>query len=157
MLAEALEARQLLAAAPLRIEVGSSTSYTDAAGQVWSSDRGFSGGTASTGVFDVANTADDKLYSTRRWGNFSYSLSVPNGTYRVRLHFADPLYTTAGKRKFDVFAEGKQLLNDFDVAANGGGRAAIVKTFNVNIQDHGQPVRYRIIWIRPLEKEQQEG
>jgi hypothetical protein len=34
-----------------------------------------------------------------------------------------------------VFAEGAQILNDFDIAANGGGKAALVKSFPVTVSD----------------------
>jgi hypothetical protein len=32
-----------------------------------------------------------------------------------------------------VFAEGRQIMDDFDIAANGGGRTAISRSFNVNV------------------------
>ena len=119
----------------LRIETGGSSSFTDSAGRTWSADSGFSGGTVSVGSYPVANTSDDRLYYTRRWGNFTYSRAVGNGLYTLRLHFADPLYSRAGYRRFDAFAEGAQILNDFDIAANGGGRAALVKSFTVGVTD----------------------
>jgi len=119
----------------LRIETGGSSGYTDTSGRYWSADSGFTGGTVSTGAYAVANTVDDKLYYTRRWGNFTYGRSVTNGAYTLRLHFFDPIYTAAGFRKFDVFAEGAQILNDFDIAANGGGKAALVKSFPVTVSD----------------------
>ena len=129
----------------LRIETGGSSSFTDSAGRVWSPDGGFSGGTASTGPYAVANTADDKLYSTRRWGNFSYARSVSSGLYTLKLHFADPLYTAPGFRLFDAFAEGSQILNDFDIAANGGGKAALVKTFSVHVADGRLDLSFRSV------------
>ena len=98
-------------------------------------DRGFTGGTAFRSTAAVANTTDDPLYQSLRYGNFGYTIDVPNGDYALKLYFADPTFTVAGKRKFDVFAEGAVVLNDFDLAANGGGRAALVKTFNVRITD----------------------
>lgn len=119
----------------LRIEVGGSKSYTDAAGRIWSADAGFSGGTVSTGTYSVANTADDALYSTRRWGTFSYSRPVGNGAYQLKLHFADPIYTSGTFRKFDVLAENKLVLDNFDIAASGGGKAALVKTFPLVVAD----------------------
>ena len=75
----------------------------------------------------MLGTSDDPLYYTRRFGNFNYNLAMPDGAYKLNLHFADPAYTAAGKRKFDVFAEGKQILDDFDIAKNGGGKTAIVQ------------------------------
>jgi hypothetical protein len=118
----------------LMIDAGGS-GYTDSKGNVWGPDRGFNAGTATTSGFAVGNTLDDPLYQSRRFGTFGYSIDVPNGDYVLKLYFADPSFTTSGKRKFDVLVEGATVLNDFDLAANGGGRAAIVKTFNVHIED----------------------
>ena len=129
----------------LRVETGGSSTFTDSAGRTWSADSGFTGGTASTGSYAVANTADDKLYFTRRWGNFSYARAVTNGVYTLRLHFADPLYTSAGSRLFDVYAEGSQVLNDFDIAANSGGKAALVKAFTVNVSDGRLDLSFRSV------------
>ena len=129
----------------LRIETGGSSSFTDSAGRVWSADSGFSGGTASTGSFSVAGTVDDKLYYTRRWGNFTYARAVTNGLYTLRLHFTDPLYTAAGFRRFDVFAEGAQVLDDFDIAASGGGRAALVRSFTVGVADGRLDLSFRSV------------
>jgi hypothetical protein len=109
--------------------------YNDGKGNLWTADRGFTAGTTFKSASAVANTTDDPLYQSLRYGNFGYSIDVPNGDYVLELYFADPSFTTAGKRKFDVLVEGAIVLNDFDLAANGGGRAALVKTFNVRIQD----------------------
>lgn len=127
----------------LRIEVGGSKAYTDAAGRAWSPDAGFSGGTVSRGTYAVANTADDALYSTRRWGTFSYSRAVGNGAYLLKLYFADPIYTRGNFRKFDVFAENKLILDNFDVAANGGGKAALVRTFPLVVGDGALSLSFR--------------
>lgn len=117
---------------PVRVNAAGG-SYVDAQGRTWAADNGFVGGTASTGAYEVLGTSDDPLYYTRRYGNFNYNLAVPDGAYKVNLYFADSSFTTAGKRKFDVFAENKQILDDFDIAANGGGKTAISKGFNVNV------------------------
>src|SRR5687768_16185340 len=121
--------------APIRIDVGNRSNYTDTAGKVWLSDRGYGGGTLSAGAYDVANTSDDKLYYTRRCGNFNYSLPAENGQYTLRLLFADPVYTTSGQRVFNVDAEGARILTNFDIAANGGGRRAITRSFSITVTD----------------------
>ena len=132
---EALETRRLLAATTIRVDVGSSTSFTESSGKTWGADRGFTGGTVSTGSGDVAGTSSDRLFNSRRYGDFSYSLPIANGAYRVRLLFMDPVFSTAGQRKFDVFAEKKLALNDFDITAVGGGNAAVTKTFITKVSD----------------------
>ena len=117
---------------PIRINAAGQT-FVDAQGRTWNADNGFVGGTASTGAYDVLGTSDDPLYYTRRYGNFNYNLALPDGAYKVNLHFADPVNTASGKRKFDVFAENKQIMDDFDIAKNGGGKTAISRSFNMNV------------------------
>jgi N-acetylneuraminic acid mutarotase len=120
---------------PLRINAGGAA-FTDSLGRTWQADDGFVGGGTSTTAYAVANTTDDTLYFNRRFGGFNYNIPVSTpGTYTLRLHFADPLYTSPGKRKFAVRAEGNLLLNYFDVAAAGGGKRALVRSFSVNVND----------------------
>lgn len=128
----------------IRIDAGRGP-HTDLSGRTWGRDEGFSGGSVTITPYEVANTIEDPLYYTRRWGNFEYHLSVPNGSYDVRLHFADPVYTTAGKRKFHVFAEGNLVLNRFDVAAYGGGKSALVRSLIVTVADASLDLKFQSV------------
>jgi hypothetical protein len=125
------------APAVLRVNAGGS-SFTDANGNFFVADTGFTGGTKSTTTFAVANTNDDSLFATNRIGSsFSFSQAVANGTYQLTLNFAEPTAAAAGQRKFNVFAEGTQILANFDLvaAAVGATKTAISKTFNVTVND----------------------
>jgi fibronectin type 3 domain-containing protein/glucose/arabinose dehydrogenase len=117
---------------PIRINSGGQA-FTDAAGISWEADRGFSGGNVSTSAYDVLGTTDDVLYYTRRSGNFNYNLAMPDGAYKVRLLLADATYAASNKRLFDVFAEGQQIYDNFDIAGNVGKNTATSKTFNVSV------------------------
>lgn len=56
----------------------------------------------------------------------------PGKSYVVRLHFAEPTYTTAGARKFDVWIQGALAYNDLDVVVRAGGvRRALVLDYTV--------------------------
>ena len=46
----------------------------------------------------------------------------PNGTYKVTLKFAENFFTAAGKRVFDVTAEGATVVNDLDIWTAAGGK-----------------------------------
>jgi hypothetical protein len=118
----------------IRINLGG-VAFTDGGGTLWQADQYFTGGTAAVGNFDVAGTTDDALYLARRYGAFTYAIPAVNGTYTLNLHLMDPLYTVSGKRLFSVKAEGLTILSNFDIAANGGGKAKLVKSFTVNITD----------------------
>jgi hypothetical protein len=120
----------------LRVSAGGG-SFTDANGNFFAGDSGFSGGVKSTTVYAVANTTDDVLFATNRSGSsFSFSQAVANGSYQLTLNFADPTSTAAGQRKFNVFAEGTKVLSSFDIFATAGSaKTAVTKSFNVNVTD----------------------
>ena len=121
-----------------RVNVASTSSYTDSSGAVWAPDSGFTGGASWQGTaVDVANTTSDTLYHKHRWGMTGYRVAVPqSGTYRVTLHFAELVFSEAGRRVFDVTAEGATKLDDLDVyVAAGGANRALTRTFDVAVSD----------------------
>lgn len=128
----------------VRVNAGGSR-YVDLAGRTWSADAGFTGGTVSTWAYSVGGTNDDPLYSTRRWGNFNFAANVPNGSYTLKLHFADPVFAKAGQRVFDVSAEGNRILDNFDIAARAGGKQATVSTFALTIKDGRLDLDFRSV------------
>ncbi len=86
----------------------------------------------------VANTQDDTLYRTERWGkSLEYKTPLPNGNYDVTLHLAEVYFEEAGKRIMDVSLEDQKVLTNFDIFADAGGKnIAITKTFTqVNVSD----------------------
>src|SRR5206468_279348 len=68
--------------ATVRVRSGGG-SYTDVAGRVWAADNSYSDGAPwSTSAF-ISNTSTPVVYQTCRYGNFSYTFAVPNGSYAV--------------------------------------------------------------------------
>jgi hypothetical protein len=121
---------------PVFINSGSTSSYTDAAGNVWASDRFFTGGkTFLATTRTIAGTPDSKLYLSQRYGAFTYSVAVPNGTYQVTLKLAETWATGAGQRVFSVQAEGVTVLSNLDIFAEVGANAVDDKTLTVNVTD----------------------
>ncbi|MBC6989261.1 malectin domain-containing carbohydrate-binding protein [Hymenobacter sp. BT491] len=93
------------------------------------------GSTYSTGSA-IAGTTDDALYQTERFGtNFSYALPVANGTYTVKLHFAEIYWTAVGQRVFDVSLEGNKVLSAYDIFKKVGTNVATVESFPVTVSD----------------------
>jgi hypothetical protein len=108
--------------------------YTDSLGQVWSADKGFTGGSLGNTTQSISNTPDPVLYQSERYGVFSYNFTVPNGNYNVLLKFAEIYWSQVGQRMFNVSINGTQVLTNFDiVAAAGGSLKAIDKTFPVTV------------------------
>lgn len=105
--------------------------YTGAGGVVWSADTGFSGGGTFSSTRTIGGTSDQTLYRSERYGNFSYTLPVENGTYTVTLKFAEIYWSNPGQRSFDVSINGQQVLDNFDIVAAGGAFTAVDRTFEV--------------------------
>ena len=124
----------------IRINAGGPTmSYQ---GNVFTADASFSGGKSYTNT--AATVAP--LYQSERSAaapfTFSYNVPVENGTYRVRLHFAEIYHGATGggaggngKRIFDVSLEGKLVLDNFDINAAVGSQTATVREFTANVTD----------------------
>jgi len=132
---ETMEPRRLLAATTVRIDSGGA-GHVEASGKTWGADDRFTAGTTAGGSASIAGTSEDALFDSRRIGNFAYSIPLRNGTYRVKFLFSDPTFSRAGQRIFDVVAERKLILDDFDIAAAAGDSStAITKSKNVTVSD----------------------
>ena len=90
----------------------------------------------------VPNPAPQSVYQTVAYaqsgvGNkIAYQLPVPNGTYTIRLHFAEGFVTAAGQRTFDVKLQGSTVRSAYDVYAAAGARfKATALSFTVNAID----------------------
>jgi len=124
---------------PVRFACGRSVSYTDRTGQTWGLDRYFDGGKAFDSPHQVLfRAADSKLYQTGRIGDFSYHIPLPKGIYELKLGFAEtmlgPGTADAGQgeygRTFDVKANGRLILDDFDIYSDANGsNVADVRVF----------------------------
>jgi Malectin domain len=122
----------------IRILAGATRSFVDHAGKLWSADAGFTGGSAiKSSVQHIWRTQDPDFYRTSRQGQFRYDLPLKKGIYELRLHFAETVYGPEstgtggeGDRIMTVRANGKPLLNRFDVVTDAGAsRTADVKIF----------------------------
>lgn len=114
----------------LRMIVGANSNYTDRSGRTWGSDRFFSGGSvfgqSSQRIF---RTIDPDIYRRARQGDFGYDIPLKPGSYELHLHFAETGLADfisaessgEGQRVFRITANGKAILNFFDVVADAAG------------------------------------
>lgn len=128
---------------PLRIRSGWPAAWQDSTGATWRADSYFAGGNAlvrrtNPARESAATIPDHTLYSSERWGHFSYALpAASDGRYRVTLKFCEghlgPRNTGiggVGGRVFDVYCNGVVLLKDFDIVREAGGEGRpIDRTF----------------------------
>jgi hypothetical protein len=69
----------------------------------------------------VAETKADAMYQTETWGHdLMFDVTVENGIYDVKLHFAEIYWEEEGKRVFDVLVQGLPVHVDLDIVAETG-------------------------------------
>lgn len=122
---------------PVRIVARQSPYYSNDS-HWWSPDNYFEGGQLASYALEVTGTDDPELYETERWGNFSYAVPVTPGKYVVVMHFAarrsnpgEPVAAATGhvSNTFNVFCNGRALLEKFNLGAEADKSDVVVKRF----------------------------
>ncbi|MFP5226954.1 MAG: malectin domain-containing carbohydrate-binding protein [Acidobacteriota bacterium] len=126
---------------PVRL-LARQTPYYSNDSRWWSPDNYFEGGQMASYVEPVNGTDDPELYETERWGNFTYAIPAAPGRYAVTLYFTarhrgwnEPLDpgTPAGEQEtrvehiFNVFCNGRAILENFDLAKEARGSDVVVR------------------------------
>lgn len=133
---------QTFAPLPLRINCGGyTTDIAGSDGNIWLTDRYFSGGTTYASSLPVNGPPIPRqVWINGRAGtatqDFQYSIPVPNGTYRVTLYFVEMQVKAAGKRVFQVLLNGANLLSGLDLFSKAGYGSPTSHTFaDVNVSN----------------------
>ncbi len=135
-------------ALPIRILPRQSPYYSDDS-RWWSPDSYFEGGRIATYTTPVTGTDDPELFESERWGNFTYAIPVPPGKYTLTLYFAarrvdpdqpalpEPEAKSAAARVFNVFCNGRPLLDNFDLASEARDKDVVIRRF-ADLQPNAQ-------------------
>ncbi|TXG66675.1 hypothetical protein EZV62_007950 [Acer yangbiense] len=101
------------------------------------------------------NVSGAGYYKTARLSPQSlkyYGLCMRKGSYKVKLHFAEIMFTdnetfsSLGKRIFDVLIQGKLVIKDFNIAEEAGGVGkGITKEFN-DVRVNGSTLEVHLYW-----------
>ena len=67
--------------------------------------------------------------SYRTGKDFGYNLGLANGDYILEFQFAETFFASAGQRRFDVHAEGQEIISNLDVFAAAGGKDKAYSVF----------------------------
>ncbi len=119
--------------APIRLNTGGNT--TDNKNNLWLSDATTAtGGTVYTTSSSVANTQNQSLFKSERYGkNFSYIKTVPNGTYTINFNFSEIYFTTVGSRVFNVDVNGTRVFGNYDILTQAAPFTALTKSYTLNV------------------------
>lgn len=117
----------------LRVNCGAEEDYVDQTGALWVADGQLvEGPVAGLTVERVGLTMPGSdapnVYLTERYSMEAYEFSLPDGTYTLRLHFAETYDGISGpdQRIFSVLVNGETALEDFDPFKAAGGFATPV-------------------------------
>jgi alpha-glucosidase (family GH31 glycosyl hydrolase) len=131
-----------------RISPGNPSNVTDCASNVWIADQAYTAGSfgySGSGTGGYVNNAISgvcasvyPLYQRERYstasGGFSYLFDCPPGIYETTLNEAETYWSGTGKRVFNVFLQGQQVLTNFDIfAAAGGQNIPISRVFTCSV------------------------
>lgn len=105
--------------------------------------------TSSTSKLTMPNS---ELYARARLSPLSltyYGLCMHNGSYTVKLHFAeiiftnDSTYCSLGKRKFNVFIQGRMVLEGFDIEQSAAGVGKpVIMTFTTYVTNRTLEIQF---------------
>ena len=89
------------------------------------SNSSFTTAVDRSGVTDPAPEGVYQSYAYAQSGigsRLAWQLPAADGTYTLRLHFAEPWTTTVGDRKFDIRLQGTTVTTNYDIYAAAGAR-----------------------------------
>lgn len=128
------------------IACGSTQAVKDSAGRRWMADQPWiggllpwgavGGGVADRGDIAIQGTETPEIYRRERYGMEGYRFRLPNGEYRIRLHFAETYKKWPAARLFDVTVQGDKVLSEFDIFKTADGmNKAVVREFTAKVRD----------------------
>lgn len=109
--------------------------YTTASGLTFRSDENYQSGSQASTSAGIADTEEDPIYQSERYGDFSYNIPLQDGDYQVTLLFAEIYWTDPEQRVFDVNIEGQERISDLDLVAKVGSETAYQTTVPATVSD----------------------
>jgi len=127
----------------IRVNVGGQE-VTDWTGKTWAADREYvagSWGCLDSATTDVLSTDEavacvedvNILQSMRQGERLRYRFDVPNGTYHVRLLFAEIYWTSSDAERQQVRVQGKTILNHFNIFDDAGKNTEYEKVVTAKV------------------------
>ncbi len=93
------------------------------------------GGGTHSDTSAIEGTEDDTIYQTERYGDFSYTIPLENGSYDVVLKFAEIYFNYTAERIFNVDMEGERIIRDLDLLLRTDKNTAYDVVMPVEVTD----------------------
>lgn len=94
-------------------------------GVPYAADRFATGGSPRLVSDAIAGAPNVGVFSSERYGSYSYEIPVTNDSYDLVLHFAETFQTEPAKRLFNVVVEGRSVLSNYDLVVDVGALTAV--------------------------------
>jgi glucose/arabinose dehydrogenase len=104
--------------------------YTDLSGRLWTPDSFYSGGNTYAKTFNISGTQDDYLYTSERYGEFTYKFDLPIANYEVVFYFAETFYDSPGQRVFTIKAQNQTVFENVDIMVLASGEQFKAQTLD---------------------------
>ncbi|MEY2439002.1 MAG: hypothetical protein QOI34_387, partial [Verrucomicrobiota bacterium] len=128
---------------------------SDSAFGYWG-EYGYIGGNTYRSSNAITNVCDQEqfLYQCERYGSategFRYLFRCPPGLYQVDIYDAETFMSGPNQRRFDVYAQGQKMLQNFDIfLAAGGANLAVIKSFTVTVANTLLDVQFKPVFDAP--------
>lgn len=124
---------------PVKINAGGSSLGEFNSDIEWSSstEYGYSNGSGKMWPQNIiiGGTSDGNIYKYELNGLAAYKIRVKNGTYNIKLMFAENEFNESGRRIFDVVAEGRLLKDNLDIYSEVGKNQAFDIEASIEVND----------------------
>jgi beta-glucanase (GH16 family) len=104
--------------------------YAGSDGTEYEAENSVSGGSLGT-MEVVKGSQDPTLYQTYREGDIAIARPIPDGTYDITFHFAEPHEHGPGDRLLSAFVDDRQVIHDLDVMQSRDGKVESALTVTV--------------------------
>lgn len=108
------------------INVGGSGEALEYDGIYYAADDYVTGGTTNRTEDSVSGANGSAVFSTERFGDYSYDIPLDNGDYTVQFGMVEMYQTNPGSREFNVSVEGEQVINGLDIYQQVGHDTALL-------------------------------
>ncbi len=117
-------------------------------GNTWNTDSSLFTGVTTSSKNTVQFT--DPTYNTNRVGNMNFTYSLPNGSYFVKLKFAETVFKAKKKRIFNVFLNNKKTINNLDIFSKVGANKAYEVTLPIQVTNGKLLIGFNSVIEKPL-------
>ncbi len=114
--------------------------FTDSCnGVAWQGDQYYSGGQTYT---NPNLSACFGVYTTERYGNFTYNIPVSNGSKYVLLKFAEIFFSSVGERVFNVNINGVKVISNLDIFKEVGFAKPLELSFPGQVSNNNIKIEF---------------